>query len=89
MPIILNTWEAEIQSIIAQGQSGKKAPKIPSQPIAGSGGTHLSLQATWESVIRRIKVPGQTGQRSLKTILTENSLWWCVLIISAMAGRVE
>jgi hypothetical protein len=37
MPIILATWEAEIEKITAQGQPGKIVLNIPpSQPIAKS-----------------------------------------------------
>jgi hypothetical protein len=67
IPVILATWEAEIQKIEIQDQPRQKANKTPpSQPIAGSNGVCLSSQTTWEAEIRRITIPGQSGQKSLQ-----------------------
>jgi hypothetical protein len=59
--VILATWEAEIWKITVQGQPGqKKIYKIPSQPITGHTGGHLSTQ-----LLRRLRLRGLWFQASL------------------------
>jgi hypothetical protein len=51
-PVILATWEAQIEGMIVPGQSRQKKKKVyetPSQPIAGCGGVHLSSQLQQEA----------------------------------------
>jgi hypothetical protein len=49
MPVILDTWEAEIRKIVVLDQTGKKCTKIPSQQFAGQGRMYLSSQIRWEA----------------------------------------
>jgi hypothetical protein len=44
MPIILATWESEIENIVAQGQPRQIVYDTPSQPIARYSGECLSFQ---------------------------------------------
>jgi hypothetical protein len=62
VPIILTTWEAEIDRSWFEA-SKKNFGRPPSQPIAGCSGAHLSCQAMQESEIWKIIVSGQPGQK--------------------------
>jgi hypothetical protein len=44
-PIILATLEADIEWIIVQGQPDAKIHKLPTQPMVGQSGSHLSSPA--------------------------------------------
>jgi hypothetical protein len=60
MPIILATWEAEIQSISIQGLPRQKVHDTPFQPVAGCGG------AATQGSTNRIMV--QAGQGTKWTL---------------------
>jgi predicted PolB exonuclease-like 3'-5' exonuclease len=50
MPIILVSWEAEIEEFTVPGESREKVCETPSQwQKAGHGGAHLSFQLGWEA----------------------------------------
>jgi hypothetical protein len=58
MPIILVSWEAEIEEFTVPGESREKVCETPSQwQKAGHGGAHLSFQLGWEA--SRPDEPGQ------------------------------
>jgi hypothetical protein len=56
MPIIQDTQEADIWRIEAQVQLEQKAPKIPSQPIAGCGGIYACHPWYMGGINRRLQL---------------------------------
>jgi hypothetical protein len=68
--LLLTTWEAEIRRIWAQGNSGKKFTRPPSQKMTGCGRTHLHSHCM-EIFKRRMEVHASTDVKvrpSLKNI---------------------
>jgi hypothetical protein len=56
MPIILAPWKFEIGRTVLSDQPEQGVHKIPSQPMAGCGGTYLSSQICRGNINRRISV---------------------------------
>jgi hypothetical protein len=76
MPVTLATWEADIQTTAVPGQPRQKVCAIPSQPISGCSGAHLSSPAVWETKIKRITALGLPWKNKfVKILITKEKIW--------------